>query len=79
MSHNFVESLKKYYKFKMFACFFFFISDSITEVFTNIYVTSFGPVSDTDMVSFWIFCIYSKCCKIYTLASFKLVFCFYLL
>uniref|UniRef100_A0A8C3TWS7 Gamma-aminobutyric acid receptor subunit alpha-2 n=1 Tax=Catharus ustulatus TaxID=91951 RepID=A0A8C3TWS7_CATUS len=24
-------------------------TDSITEVFTNIYVTSFGPVSDTDM------------------------------
>lgn len=43
----------------MFACFFFlFISDSITEVFTNIYVTSFGPVSDTDMVSSWIFCMY---------------------
>uniref|UniRef100_A0A2K6FSZ9 Gamma-aminobutyric acid type A receptor subunit alpha2 n=1 Tax=Propithecus coquereli TaxID=379532 RepID=A0A2K6FSZ9_PROCO len=28
------------------------LGDSITEVFTNIYVTSFGPVSDTDMVSF---------------------------
>uniref|UniRef100_A0A0G2JGP5 Gamma-aminobutyric acid type A receptor subunit alpha 2 n=1 Tax=Mus musculus TaxID=10090 RepID=A0A0G2JGP5_MOUSE len=26
------------------------LGDSITEVFTNIYVTSFGPVSDTDMV-----------------------------
>lgn len=25
--------------------------DRITEVKTNIYVTSFGPVSDTDMVS----------------------------
>ncbi|XP_067993739.1 gamma-aminobutyric acid receptor subunit alpha-2 isoform X1 [Melanerpes formicivorus] len=25
------------------------LGDSITEVFTNIYVTSFGPVSDTDM------------------------------
>ncbi|GAB0188412.1 gamma-aminobutyric acid receptor subunit alpha-2 [Grus japonensis] len=25
------------------------VTDSITEVFTNIYVTSFGPVSDTDM------------------------------
>lgn len=27
------------------------MTDSTTEVFTNIYVTSFGPVSDTDMVS----------------------------
>uniref|UniRef100_A0A670J2H0 Neurotransmitter-gated ion-channel ligand-binding domain-containing protein n=1 Tax=Podarcis muralis TaxID=64176 RepID=A0A670J2H0_PODMU len=27
------------------------LGDSTTEVFTNIYVTSFGPVSDTDMVS----------------------------
>lgn len=26
-------------------------SESVTEVRTNIYVTSFGPVSDTDMVS----------------------------
>lgn len=25
--------------------------ESVTEVRTNIYVTSFGPVSDTDMVS----------------------------
>lgn len=30
---------------------FFFIPDSVTEVKTDIYVTSFGPVSDTDMVS----------------------------
>lgn len=28
-----------------------FSSESVTEVRTNIYVTSFGPVSDTDMVS----------------------------
>lgn len=27
------------------------LSESVTEVRTNIYVTSFGPVSDTDMVS----------------------------
>lgn len=26
-------------------------AESVTEVRTNIYVTSFGPVSDTDMVS----------------------------
>jgi len=26
------------------------LSESVTEVRTNIYVTSFGPVSDTDMV-----------------------------
>ena len=30
--------------------FLFFSSDRVTEVTTNIYVTSFGPVSDTDMV-----------------------------
>ena len=28
-----------------------FYSDAVTEVKTDIYVTSFGPVSDTDMVS----------------------------
>lgn len=28
-----------------------FHSDAVTEVKTDIYVTSFGPVSDTDMVS----------------------------
>lgn len=28
-----------------------FLTESVTEVRTNIYVTSFGPVSDTDMVS----------------------------
>uniref|UniRef100_A0A3B5L9Z1 Neurotransmitter-gated ion-channel ligand-binding domain-containing protein n=1 Tax=Xiphophorus couchianus TaxID=32473 RepID=A0A3B5L9Z1_9TELE len=27
------------------------LGESVTEVRTNIYVTSFGPVSDTDMVS----------------------------
>lgn len=27
-----------------------YFADRITEVKTNIYVTSFGPVSDTDMV-----------------------------
>ncbi|KAF6715484.1 Gamma-aminobutyric acid receptor subunit alpha-2 [Oryzias melastigma] len=27
------------------------LGDRVTEVKTNIYVTSFGPVSDTDMVS----------------------------
>lgn len=30
-------------------------SESVTEVRTNIYVTSFGPVSDTDMVSVFLF------------------------
>lgn len=30
-------------------------SESVTEVRTNIYVTSFGPVSDTDMVSINLF------------------------
>lgn len=30
-------------------------SESVTEVRTNIYVTSFGPVSDTDMVSMSLF------------------------
>lgn len=30
-----------------------YFPDRITEVKTNIYVTSFGPVSDTDMVSAW--------------------------
>lgn len=29
----------------------FFQPDAVTEVKTDIYVTSFGPVSDTDMVS----------------------------
>lgn len=29
----------------------FLYPDRVTEVKTNIYVTSFGPVSDTDMVS----------------------------
>lgn len=29
----------------------FLHSDAVTEVKTDIYVTSFGPVSDTDMVS----------------------------
>lgn len=29
----------------------FFGPDAVTEVKTDIYVTSFGPVSDTDMVS----------------------------
>lgn len=29
---------------------FFLVPDSVTEVKTDIYVTSFGPVSDTDMV-----------------------------
>lgn len=29
----------------------FFDPDRVTEVKTNIFVTSFGPVSDTDMVS----------------------------
>lgn len=29
---------------------FYVVSDTVTEVKTNIYVTSFGPVSDTDMV-----------------------------
>lgn len=29
----------------------FVLIDRVTEVKTNIYVTSFGPVSDTDMVS----------------------------
>lgn len=29
----------------------FFDPDAVTEVKTDIYVTSFGPVSDTDMVS----------------------------
>lgn len=30
---------------------FFVFTDQVTEVKTDIYVTSFGPVSDTDMVS----------------------------
>ena len=30
-------------------------TESVTEVRTNIYVTSFGPVSDTDMVSIILF------------------------
>lgn len=34
-----------------FCLFFPPSSESVTEVRTNIYVTSFGPVSDTDMVS----------------------------
>ncbi len=29
----------------------FVFTDRVTEVKTDIYVTSFGPVSDTDMVS----------------------------
>ena len=36
-------------------CFYMFsfvcFTDRVTEVKTDIYVTSFGPVSDTDMVS----------------------------
>lgn len=36
----------------MTLCFsIFFGPDAVTEVKTDIYVTSFGPVSDTDMVS----------------------------
>lgn len=36
----------------MILCFStFFGPDAVTEVKTDIYVTSFGPVSDTDMVS----------------------------
>lgn len=31
--------------------FYFIWPDAVTEVKTDIYVTSFGPVSDTDMVS----------------------------
>lgn len=31
----------------------FSFSDRVTTVKTDIYVTSFGPVSDTDMVSSW--------------------------
>lgn len=36
----------------LFPSLFFFVvvPDSVTEVKTDIYVTSFGPVSDTDMV-----------------------------
>lgn len=30
---------------------FVIFTDRVTEVKTDIYVTSFGPVSDTDMVS----------------------------
>ncbi len=37
------------YTYSFFLC-FFVQSESVTEVRTNIYVTSFGPVSDTDMV-----------------------------
>lgn len=29
-----------------------FLTEKVTEIKTNIFVTSFGPVSDTEMVSF---------------------------
>lgn len=29
-----------------------FLTENVTEIKTNIFVTSFGPVSDTEMVSF---------------------------
>lgn len=38
--------MPSYYYLKVF----FLLSDRVTEVKTDIYVTSFGPVSDTDMV-----------------------------
>lgn len=39
-------------------CFLLFLpAESVTEVRTNIYVTSFGPVSDTDMVSVFLLTI----------------------
>lgn len=41
--------LCKYNLFSI-AIMFYVVSDTVTEVKTNIYVTSFGPVSDTDMV-----------------------------
>lgn len=37
--------------FMIFCFSTFFGPDAVTEVKTDIYVTSFGPVSDTDMVS----------------------------
>lgn len=36
----------------VYCLFFFFFVDRVTEVKTDIYVTSFGPVSDADMVKY---------------------------
>lgn len=50
--HNKPQTLPYTSKFSSLIAFFpsFFVPDSVTEVKTDIYVTSFGPVSDTDMV-----------------------------
>lgn len=42
-----------------FVCVVFVFTEKVTEIKTNIFVTSFGPVSDTEMVTgfFLITCI----------------------
>lgn len=54
----------------LFLC-LFVQSESVTEVRTNIYVTSFGPVSDTDMV-----CVFLLLLKVFIQIRFTWGFCF---